>query len=149
MVFCVGFLPPSPLHFTRTTPTYLFQFDQKLFFFSRVFFFFLQLLKQTKPTHDLMHSNSQTCMRTRRCLLSCTQMCWAGEGTLAGGGTLHLPCMDLSTAKTHFALKLQNESSHAFTGYINPVLLSPINVLCSLKKKLKLKKVQCDSKRTS
>lgn len=66
-----------------------------------------------------MHSHSETCMWTRRCLLSCTQMCRAGEGTLAGGGTLHLPCMDLSAGKTYFALKLQNESSHTITVYIN------------------------------
>jgi len=58
-------------------------------------------------------------------------MCWAGEGTLAGGGTSPLPCMDLSTARTRFALKLQNESSHAFMGYINPALLSPSNAFCS------------------
>lgn len=145
----LGSSPPPPFTSLEPPRHICFSLTRSYSFFPGFFFFFLQLLKQTKPTHDLMHSNSQTCMRTRRCLLSCTQMCWAGEGTLAGGGTLHLPCMDLSTAKTHFALKLQNESSHAFTGYINPVLLSPINVLCSLKKKLKLKKVQCDSKRTS
>lgn len=52
---------------------------------------------------------------------------------LAEGGTLHLPCMDLSTGKTHLALKLQNESSHGFTGYINPDLVSPSNASCSLK----------------
>lgn len=46
-------------------------------------------------------------------------MCRAGEGTPAGGGTLHLPCMDLSAGKTYFALRLQNESSHTITVYIH------------------------------
>lgn len=101
-------------------------------------FFPLQPLQQTKPTHDLMHSNSTTCMRTRRCLLSCTQMCRAGEGILAGG-TLHLPCMDLSTGKTHFALKLQTENSTRLYE-----LLSPSNAFCSLKART-FSKMQCGS----
>lgn len=109
-------------------------------------FFPLQPLKQTKATHDSMHPASRTCMWTRRCLLSCTQMCWADEGMLAEGESLHLPCTDLTTGKTRFALKLPNESSHIPMGYINPACLSPNYAFYSLKSNFK--KVWCDSTST-